>query len=238
MQSRDLSELTVHPAPLVPLDPTKGASATPSAYVGIGGPITLPYAPSDEDDPQLRAFMNADHTHAYHLLLLRCTFDTCDEEPFDEALVRFRLACIEPVAGDPPIGWDAIPERATSDEGTLTTTTSMAAKAAVLGAEIGPGFNRTTTHGLQPVYAEIHGLLSPTPRWKLRRTPGRPLTGDQPLSLVVRAPLHPIIAELDVTASTVQRRLGLIPYRVDVPRQAATVLLVPPSAKRVGMPTG
>jgi hypothetical protein len=235
MRSHDLSDLTVYPATLVPLDPTKGGSETPSARVGIGGPITLPYSASDEDDPKLSAFISADHTHAYHLLLLRCTFDAPENEPFVEALVRFRLSCTPGAADDPPIGWDAIPERATSDEGTRSTTTSMAPKAAVLGVSA-EAFSRTTitTRDVTQVYAEIRGLLTPTPRWKLRRTPTRPLSGDEPLSLVVRAPLQPVAVEIEVKASIAQRHLGLVPYRVEVPAGSAKLLIAPPAAIETG----
>jgi len=237
MRALDLPELAVNPGTLVPVDPTKGGTEAPSARVGIGGPITLPYKASDEDDPQLSAFMSADHTHAYHLLVLRCTFDAADDEPFAEALVRCRLSCVDGVDLDLPIGWDAIPERATSEEGTQSITTSMAAKAAAFGVSVeGPSMSANTTRDVTRVYAEILGLLSPTPRWKLRRTRTRPLSGDQPLRLVVRAPLRPVVAEFDVMASVVQRHLGLVPYRVEVPPESASVLLAPPdrSAPMVG----
>ncbi len=235
MRLQDVSGLTVQPGELVPLDPTRGGAEMPRSSVGIGGPITLPYGPPDEDDPQLRAFMESDGTHVYHLIRLRCTFDADDREPFVEAAVRFRLSRVDGDPADQPVGWDAIPERATSAAGTRSTTTSFAAKATMLGVELGPSFGHSEEWEVEEAFVEIHGLLSSAPRWKLRRTTSHRLSGDQQLSLVVRAPAVPVIAELDISASIEHRRFGLVPYRVEVPTAASTTLLTPrPAADRSG----
>lgn len=235
MRLQDLSGLAVQRAELVPLDPTRGGAEAPRSSVGLGGPITLPYGPLDEDDPQLSAFMEGDGTHVYHLVRLRCTFDADDREPFVEAVVRFRLSRMDGGSADQPVGWDAIPERATSAAGTRSTTTSFAAKATMLGVELGPSFGHSEEWEIEEAFAEIHGLLSSEPRWKLRRTTSHPLSGDQQLSLVVRAPGVPVVAGLEVTASIEHRRFGLVPYRVEVPAAASTTLLTPrPAADRSG----
>jgi hypothetical protein len=238
MRLQDHAGLAVQAAELVPLDPVKGGAVEKpqgppvhvtgrTASVSVGGPISMPYSFLDEEDLQLRAFMLADTTHAYHRLCLRITFDTQDDEPFVEALVRFDLSCLGDAA-EQPIGWDAIPERATSTAGSQKVSTSFSAKTVVLGTEIGPSHSRETQREVEEAFAEIHGLLSSAPRWKLRRTTSHRLSGDQPLNLVVRAPRMTVTADLSVSASVTYRRLGVVPYRVKLPPEMTTVLLAPP----------
>lgn len=226
MRLDEIPDLSMQPGQLVPLDPVRGKeSSLEGVSVGIGGPLIFPYSADNEDDPELKAFMAADTEWAYFTLRLRCTFEAPNPTRFTEASVRFNLARADGSLDHAPMGWDAIPERATSDEGTRTTTRSLSAKACVKGIDLGPEASVVVEKKQEDVFAQVFGLLGPKPRWKLRRTPSHALEGDQELALVVRVPRMPVVADLDLRAHVQQRYLGIVPYRVQLPPQSARVNL-------------
>lgn len=226
MRLGEFPDVSVQPGRLVPVDPIKGKTAIPKGIsIGVGGPLVFSYPPEDEDDSALRAYMQADTEWDYFCLRLKCTFDASKGKPFTEALVRYNLSRADGSSERAPMGWNAIPERATSDEGTLTTTTSLPAKAAVNGIEVGVEVARELEKKREGVCALAFGLLGSTPRWRLWETPSLPLLGDRDLALVVRAPRVPVIADLEVLATVRQRHGGVIPYRLELPPEHARVMV-------------
>ncbi|MEV6318047.1 hypothetical protein [Streptomyces sp. NPDC051776] len=62
------------------------------------------------------------------------------------------------------------------------------------------------------------------PEWRFSATASTPLVGDESLALIVRVPAGvPALAHITMAATIKQRRLGLIPYRAELPAALRTV---------------
>ncbi|GAA1294857.1 hypothetical protein GCM10009647_006320 [Streptomyces sanglieri] len=97
---------------------------------------------------------------------------------------------------------------------------------AKLGVIEPPTFERTSDATAESFGVVGMGKLRSDPEWRFRPVNGRPLVGDERISMVVRIPAGQLAqATLQVSATVRQRRMGLVPYRAELPKQVRQVNL-------------
>ena len=80
--------------------------------------------------------------------------------------------------------------------------------------------------GREKLFVVGMGEHDSDPEWRFNATDASPLVGDETLALIVRVPAGaPARAEIMMSASVKQRRLGLIPYRAELPSAVRTIHL-------------
>ncbi|GAA2581643.1 hypothetical protein GCM10010399_09280 [Dactylosporangium fulvum] len=222
----DQATASVHDVDLV-LEPrlhVPGAPPRISGRVSLGTPVVRPLtADLATTDPDWRAFLEAEAAHsAYFVLSLFCTFRAApDGDPIADAAVGVKLHAPDAPADRQPIAWSIDPKRRVRPV-PRTGRISLTAKLTIVEStvEYAPEGSR------EELFVVGMGEHDSDPEWRFRAVSGSPLIGDEELTVVVKAPAG-ILARADVSvAATVKhRRLGLIPYRADLPPVLRTVEL-------------
>ncbi|MEU1387961.1 MULTISPECIES: hypothetical protein [unclassified Nonomuraea] len=202
-----------------------GIAADPrlAGRVSIGAPYVRKLtADTPELDSAARAFI-AEHQDRYdfHWLAIVCTFrEGTAGAPFTKAAVGMRFESPDAAPAEQPIAWSlapklqAYPRRARDWRVTLTANLSFVESS----VEYAPG------PPPQDVFLAGYGERDPDPEWRLEAVAGQPLAGDQPLTVTIRAAAgRPVTADIRVTATIRHHRLGLIPYRAELPAALETI---------------
>ncbi|MFD5503970.1 hypothetical protein ACFWJS_30340 [Streptomyces sp. NPDC127061] len=194
----------------------------------LGEPIVRPLTPegADRHTDWATSSATASPESDFCLLSFVCTFrpapDPRDPAPFVHAVVGVELE--SPGAGPEcrPIAWSISPREQRSGGTSRQTKVALTAKLGI----VEPAFERTSDATAESFGVVGMGELHSDPEWRFRPVNGRPLVGDERISMVVRIPAGQLAqATLQVSATVRQRRMGLVPYRAELPKQVRQVSL-------------
>ncbi|WP_327417291.1 hypothetical protein [Streptomyces sp. NBC_01233] len=192
--------------------------------ISLGAPVVRPLTgvQAAEGDGDWGAFLESQaDRYDYLLLSLVCSFrPASDGAPFTDAGIGIRLEAPDEPADRQPIAWSISPKRRAvpvPPSGSLTLTANLMLVDA--GVEFTPHQG-----GQEKLFVVGMGERDSDPEWRFTATPGTPLVGDESLALIVRTPAGtPTRAHVTVAATVRQRRLGLIPYRAELPPALRTI---------------
>lgn len=181
----------------------------------IGTPLVYPF--TDElaaQDKALGQFLVHERDHRFFLVHIACTFRPSPNAPFESASLQIQLQAAD---GAPAIAWSMSPERVTDNVNySRKVNVSSDLKILALGAEAGTSGER------REICVEASGLLQPDPAWEFTRTDRVAISGSHRLFLVVRSPQGvAVTGSLELSMTVRQLRLGLIPYKVELPDAAS-----------------
>ena len=177
----------------------------------IGTPVVHPF--TDElaaQDKNLGQFLVREHDHRFVLVHIACTFRPDHGAPFESASLQIQL---QDTGGADAIAWSMSPERVT-DNVTSSRKVSIGSNLKILelGAEVETSAERRDIH------IEASGLLQSDPAWEFTRTDRIAIRGSHRLFLVVRSSRGgTVTGSLELSMIVRQLRLGLIPYKVELP---------------------
>ncbi|WP_406125099.1 hypothetical protein OHQ89_24250 [Streptomyces canus] len=202
------------PTPLPPL----------TGRVSLGTPVVRPLtaAQAAEGDGDWQGFLESQAgQYDYLLLSLVCSFrPTHDGPPFVDAGIGIRLEAPDEPADRQPIAWSISPKKRAvpvSPSAQLKLTAKLMLVEA--GVEYAP-----EQGGREELFVVGMGERDNDPEWRFSATAGTPLVGDESLALIVRVPAGvPARAHITMAATVKQRRLGLIPYRAELPPALRTI---------------
>jgi hypothetical protein len=160
-------------------------------------------------DAALRAFLADEATDwSFHLVYLGATFTPADGARFGKAWLTVRMSR-DDGAAPPPIAWSLTPQRT---ERPVERPTSVKIGAKLIfdtSLEVAAAGRRNE------VFIDSYGLQEPACTWEFSRTSVDELRGTQRLALVARVPKDiPVTGVVDLRATLLHRRLGLLSYRV------------------------
>jgi hypothetical protein len=194
---------------------TAGADVKPlHGCFSIGTPVVQPF--TDElaaQDKDLGQFLVRERDYRFHLVHVACTFRPERDTPFEAASLQIRL---QAEGGAEAIAWSMSPER-------LTDSVHYSRKIGVTSELKVFEVNAETEKSgeTRDVYVEASGLLQSDPAWEFTRTDRVPISGSHRLFLVVRAPRDAVVTgDLELSMTLRLRRLGIIPYRAELPNAA------------------
>ncbi|WP_326596643.1 hypothetical protein [Streptomyces sp. NBC_01803] len=183
-----LPPLTMRPLPMASDDPVRGPdpAGTPplAGRILFAEPHAVPVTPEfAASDPELELFVRQEAAHSvYHLVRLAIGFTAEPPTPrLESASVHLTLS--SPGASVQPVAWSMTPVRVTEQRERQRTLT-LSPQILFGGVE----WSTTTTVPDGDTFLLAVGGRTAEPRWDLRRTRTMPLAGDQPLSLIVKAP--------------------------------------------------
>jgi hypothetical protein len=216
-------DLPLRPLVLTSEDDTLAHSADPgpppvpplAGRVLLGGPHAVPITREfAAEDPELRLFVDQEAAHAvYHLVRLTLNFP---ERPVTPRLHRVWLGIelAAPGGAGAPVAWSMTPSEV-RDARQRVRHFALGPRLAFLGVEVEVGeWSRTVTEQAGEPFLRAERAQTPHPEWTFTRTRTMPLTGDQSLALVVRAPAGVVSTlGLEIQATTRSRPLGLRRYR-------------------------
>ncbi|MFJ5932859.1 hypothetical protein [Streptomyces sp. NPDC093071] len=202
--------------------PTPQPSLT--GRISLGAPVVRPLTgmQAAEGDGDWGEFLDAQSAHYDFLLLsIVCSFRPSSEgTPFANAGIGVRLEAPGQSDDRQPIAWSISPKRRAvpvAPSGSLTLTANLMLVDA--GMEFTPHQG-----GREELFVVGMGERDSDPEWRFTATPDTPLIGDESLSLIIRTPAGvPTQAHIAVAATVKQRRLGLIPYRAELPSALRTI---------------
>jgi hypothetical protein len=184
--------------------------------LAVGGPWTRAVSPDEEDDSELRAFMESQSDEFdFFLLQVTCTFRPLPDEPFQSAFLELRLEPAEAAAVE-PMAWSMQPERLTRQR-TLERKVKLGGSLKILGVGLEGGVEQT--EGFSPDEVFLQALYEglPTPSWELRTTRWARIEGLQRFAVVVRAAKRvQTLGSATVRATVRRKRFGLLSYRAAV----------------------
>jgi hypothetical protein len=199
-----------------------GAHSRISGRVSLGTPVVRPLtADSATTDPRWREFLEAEAAHsAYLMLSLFCTFRAApDGDPIADAAIGVRLQAPDAPADQQPIAWSIDPKRRARPV-PRTGRISLTAKLTIVESTV----EYTPDGSREELFVVGMGERDSDPEWRFCAVSGSPLVGDEELTIVVKTPAGiPARADVTVAATIKHRRLGLIPYRADLPPVVRTV---------------
>jgi hypothetical protein len=201
-----------------------GAAPRISGRVTLGTPVVRPLAAGTVSaDPGWREFIEAEAAdNDYLMLSVFCSFRAApDGDPIADAAVGVNLQAPGEPAGRQPIAWSINPKRRVRTvprTGRVALTANLTVVESTI--EYAPQGNR------EELFLVGMGEHDSDPEWRFRAVGGQPLIGDEELTIVVRKPAGvPARADISLAATIRHRRLGLIPYRADLPPVLRTVEL-------------
>ncbi|MEV0535580.1 hypothetical protein [Kitasatospora sp. NPDC050463] len=172
-------------------------------------------------DEGWRDFLESESAHSDYLLLsLVCAFRPADnDDPFVDAGVGIRLEAPDEPSDRQPIAWSIAPKKRLAPAGRMGRIT-LTAKLAIVESSL----DITPDQQREQLFLVGMGERDSDPEWRFRATSAVPLIGDETLSIVVKTPSgSPVRAHVSVAATVKQRRLGLLPYRADLPPALRTI---------------
>ncbi|MEO3749607.1 hypothetical protein [Streptomyces sp. B6B3] len=196
-------------------EPTPPPVPPLAGRVLLGGPHAVPITPEfAAEDRELRLFVSQEAARAvYHLVRLTLNFP---DRPVTPRLHRVDAA-FELTAQDgaeAPVAWSMTPSEV-RDARQRVRHVALGPRLAFLGVEVELGeWSRTVTEQTGEPFLQAQRAQTPRPGWRFTRTRAMPLTGDQSLAMVVRAPAGVTSTlGLEIRATTRSRPLGLRRYR-------------------------
>ncbi|MYT24314.1 hypothetical protein GTW69_29200 [Streptomyces sp. SID7760] len=214
-------DLTLFPALLL-REPTPQPPLT--GRISLGTPVVRPLTGEQaaEGDGGWGAFLESQaDDYDYLLLSLVCSFrPSTDGAPFTDAGIGIRLEAPDQPADRQPIAWSISPKKRAvpvRPSGSLTLTANLMLVDA--GVEFTPNQG-----GHEKLFVVGMGERDSDPEWRFTATTDTPLIGDESLAVIVRTPAGaPAQAHITVAATVKRRRLGLIPYRAELPPALRTI---------------
>lgn len=198
--------------------------------ISLGTPLVrrLTAAQATEGDEDWLDFLESQSgQYDYLLLSLVCSFrPSVDGSPFADAGIGIRLeAPGEPVARQ-PIAWALLPKKRALP---VASAAHLTLTARLMFVEAGVEYT-PDPNGREELFVVGMGERDSDPEWRFTATAGTLLVGDETLALIVRVPAGvPAQALITIAATVRQRRLGLIPYRAQIPPALQTIDLRPVS---------
>lgn len=197
---------------------------TLTGRISLGTPVVRPLtaAQAAEGDGEWVEFLELQAgQYDYLLLSLVCSFrPSPGGTPFVDAGIGIQLE----VPGEPtdrrPIAWSISPKKRA-----LPATPSAQLKLTAKLMLVEAGVEFTPEQGSrEELFVVGMGERDSDPEWRFSATASTPLVGDESLALIVRAPVGmPARAHITIGATVRQRRLGLIPYRAQLPPALRTI---------------
>ncbi|WP_030746965.1 hypothetical protein [Streptomyces sp. NRRL S-31] len=202
------------PTPLLPL----------TGRISMGTPLVRPLtaAQAAEGDGDWQDFLESQAgQYDYLLLSLVCSFrPSPGGAPFVDAGIGIRLEAPDEPADRQPIAWSISPKRRALP---VTPSTQLKLTAKLMLVEAGVEYT-PEQGGREELFVVGMGERDSDPEWRFSATTGTPLVGDESLALIVRVPADvPALAHITMAATVKQRRLGLIPYRAELPPTLRTI---------------
>ncbi|MEO3773986.1 hypothetical protein [Micromonospora sp. B9E7] len=220
----DQTTAPLHEVDLV-LEPRLHAPDAPSRVLGrvsLGSPVVRQLtAASATSDPDWREFLEAESEHSTYLMLsLFCAFRAAPgSDPIVDAAVGVHLKAPDAPADRQPIAWSINPKRR-SHVVPRTGRISLTAKLTIIESTV----EYAPDGSGEELFVVGMGEHDSDPEWRFRAVSGAPLIGDEELTIVVKTPAGtPARADVTVAATVKHRRLGLLPYRADLPPVVRTV---------------
>jgi len=200
-------------------DPVLGA-------VSLGVPVVQAInAELAGGDAALRAFL-ADEAAAwrFHLIYLGATFNPGDSSHFRKAWLTVRMTRDDGADSPPPIAWSLTPQRA---ERSVERPRSVKISAnLVFDASV----EVTGVGKHNEIFIDTYGLQEPACTWEFTRTSLDEVRGTQRLAMVARVPKDTTITTVvDLRATLVRQRLGVISYRVPLDNASPLSFNLPPA---------
>ncbi|MET7637430.1 hypothetical protein [Streptomyces sp. NPDC005438] len=204
-----------------------------SLSTAVVHPLTAEEAAAGE--AEWLGFLTEEAPHSDYLLLsLTCAFrPPANGAPFADAAVGVLLESPGEPAERQPIAWSISP-RKRSHPVERPATIGLSAKLAIVEStlELTPG------QGREELFVIGMGERDSDPEWRIQATSRQPLIGDETFTLIVKATAGaPVHAQVTVAATLRHRRLGLIPYRADLPTTLRTIDLRRQTGRRDGNTT-
>ncbi|MFF4160581.1 hypothetical protein [Streptomyces sp. NPDC001678] len=221
---------TAAPAYDIPLVPTL-LLQTPTPHpsltgrISLGMPVIRPLTATQaaEGDEDWVEFLESQAgQYDYFLLSLICSFrPSPDGTPFVDAGIGIRLEAPGQTADRQPIAWSISPKKRALPVTPSSPQLKLTAKLMLVEA----GVEYTPEQGgREELFVVGMGERDSDPEWRFSATASTPLVGDESITLIVRAPaVVPAQAHITMAATVKQRRLGLIPYRAELPPALRTI---------------
>ncbi|MFF2142086.1 hypothetical protein [Kitasatospora sp. NPDC058190] len=201
--------------------PTTSASLRGRVSLGVAAVCRLTAEQATQGDEEWLDFLESESAHSDYLLLsLVCAFRPSDnDDPFVDAGLGIRLEAPDEPADRQPIAWSIAPKKRLAPAGRVGRI-ALTAKLAIIESTLDVTPNQQQEH----LFLVGMGERDSDPEWRFKPTSSVPLIGDETLTVVVKAPAGATVrAHVSVAATVRQRRLGLIPYRADLPPALRTI---------------
>ncbi|RAJ61676.1 hypothetical protein K378_04036 [Streptomyces sp. Amel2xB2] len=193
--------------------------------VSLGTPVVRPLtaAQAAEGDGDWLDFLESQAgEYDYLFLSVVCSFrPSPDGTPFADAGIGIRLEAPGEPAARQPIARSISPKKRALPATPSATQLTLTAKLLLVeaGVEYAP-----EQGGREELFVVGMGERDSDPEWRFSATASTPLVGDESLALIVRVPAGVAAhAHITVAATVKQRRLGLIPYRAELPHALRTI---------------
>ncbi len=192
---------------------------TPGAQLSVGEPVAIALSPEwAASSADLAGFIAAEAaTHRYWLVHLACTLVPAPDCRIERISLTCYLGLEKGSPGQPPIAMSMTPERV-MDVRSLKNEWSvkLGAGLKLLTPEVGYDHVTEREKGASAVVA--YNLLGSQPFWAMQENDQLPLEGSFRFALVARAErTAQANLRLAITGSARARRLGLFPFRSDLP---------------------
>ncbi|MFI6153041.1 hypothetical protein ACIBCA_10140 [Kitasatospora sp. NPDC051170] len=201
--------------------PTPSAPLRGRVSLGVAAVQRLTAEQASQGDEEWLGYLESESAHSDYLLLsLVCAFRPADnEDEFVDAGVGIQLEAPDEPEDRQPIAWSIAPKKRTSPAGRVGRI-ALTAKLAIVESTLDVTPNQQHEH----LFLVGMGERDSDPEWRFKATSAAPLIGDETLTIVVKAPAGAAVrAHVSVAATVRQRRLGLIPYRADLPPALRTI---------------
>ena len=203
-------ELRLH-ATKGPSTDTLGAPTSLKGLLSLGVPQVRPLDSEEtRADEEMRRFLKAESgKNAYHVVLLRCSFNPSSEGRIVEAVVQVDLAGSDDPRQREPIAWSLEPLRVDSHPPDAENSLKIGGDFKFISAE----FTRSVKSHSAEVLIEAHNEFSVNPYWLFRETRAEVLTGSFRLGVVTQSPVGiPVIGAMSVSAKVRKLAIHLFPY--------------------------
>ncbi|MGK4581626.1 hypothetical protein [Kitasatospora sp. HPMI-4] len=201
--------------------PTTSAPLRGRVSLGVAVVRRLTAEQAAQGDEEWLDFLESESAHSDYLLLsLVCAFRPADnDDVFVDAGVGIQLEAPDEPEDRQPIAWSIAPKKRASPAGRVGRI-ALTAKLAIVESTLDVTPNQQQEH----LFLVGMGERDSDPEWRFKATSSVPLIGDETLTIVVKAPARAAVrAHVSVAATVRQRRLGLIPYRAELPSTLRTI---------------
>jgi len=192
--------------------------------ISLGTPVVraLTATQAAEGDENWVEFLESQAgQYDFLLLSLVCSFrPSPDGTPFVDAGIGIRLEAPGEPTDRQPIAWSISPKKRAFP---VVPSAQLKLTAKLMLIEAGVEF--TPEQGSrEELFVVGMGERDSDPEWRFTATASAPLVGDESLALIVRVPAGvPALAHITMATTVKQRRLGLIPYRAELPPALRTI---------------
>ncbi len=215
-----LADVELSPVPRLN-NPTTSGPLRGRVSLGTAVVRRLTAEQAAQGDEGWRDFLESESAHSDYLLLsLVCAFRPADsDDQFVDAGVGIQLEAPNEPDDRQPIAWSIAPKKRASPGG-RGGRISLTAKLAIVESTLDITPDQQNEH----LFLVGMGERDSDPEWRFKAKSTAPLIGDETLTIVVKAPAGAAVqAHVSIAATVRQRRLGLIPYRADLPPALRTI---------------